>query len=67
MEIYIFELCIFIFIFGYAGSSLLCAGFSSCGEERPLFFMVCGFPCFRAQAPGTRPSKVVAPQAPKLL
>lgn len=34
---------IILFIFGYAGSSLLCRLFSSCGKQRLLFIAVTGF------------------------
>ena len=35
-KIYLF----YLFIFGCVGSSLLCAGFPSCGEWGPLFVVV---------------------------
>ena len=36
------KLFIYLFIFGYAGSSLLCEAFFSCDEQGLLFVLVCG-------------------------
>ena len=37
---FFFNLFIYLFIFGCVGSSLLCVGFSSCGERGLLFIAV---------------------------
>ena len=57
LYIYIYDFC--LFIFGCAGSSLLCMALSSCGEQGPLpscgvQVSHCGcFSCCRAWALGT--------------
>ena len=58
-NIYIFLKCVYLFIFGCAGSSLLLELVSSC-EEWGLLSICGGFSCCRAWAPGHVGSVVVA-------